>query len=510
MNIMLNSGELRVVERWLESLPEQWHVNYPIIGIARAGVLAVTGALDACLRTIDEAEQRLRSVENEASRWQLGLTTAVRCFIACSQNDLAQAEIYAAQALPNLRAESLSFRASIYHALGDTYRRNGRWEEAKECYLTVLNFADMPGFRLQAIIQGVHVFGALADLELRQGRLRHAVGFWSKALVAIRERESWGRIELPVIGWVYIRMGEILYEWNEVAEADDHLARGLARAELGGDVRALIAGYLLAGRLELTAGDSAAAGEYMERSRQLIDNAQLPDWIGRFERFQVECWLAQDRLRAAVHWADEHLRDEVDTSGAESEERALALARVLIAKGDAPSLEHALALLKRLMEAAAANGRAGIQIEALALQALAHWQHGDQAGALAALERALRLAEGEGYVRVFADLGMPMAQLLQEARSRAVLPDSVEALLAAFGEIAFHAAAGGVLPEPLTAREQEVLELLAAGLTNREIAVQLVISAETVKKHTASIYGKLAVRSRREAVAKARTLALLG
>jgi LuxR family maltose regulon positive regulatory protein len=510
MTIMLNSGELRVVERWLESLPEEWHLTYPIIGMARAAVLAVTGALDACLRTIDEAEQSLRSAENEDSRWQLGLITAVRCFIACMQNDLARAEMYAAQALPNLRAESLSFRATIYHALGDTYRRNGRWEEAKECYLKVLDLADVPGFRRQAIVQGAHVFGALADLELRQGHLRTAADFWSKALAAIREQESWGRIELPVIGWVYIRMGEILYEWNKLAEADDHLARGLSRAELGGDVRALIAGYLLAGRLKLTAGDSAAAGEYLERSRQLMENAQLPDWIGRFERFQVECWLAQGRLRAAVDWADQMLRDAAIEERPDSEAAQLAMARVLIVKGDGPSIERTLAQLERLLQAADAEGRAGVTIETLALLALAHWRRSDQVHTMISLERALQLAEPEGYVRVFADLGMPMARLLQEARSRAVLPEYVETLLAAFGELAFSAAIGEVLPEPLTAREQEVLKLIAAGLTNREIADQLVISAETVKKHTASIYGKLAVRSRREAVARARKMALLG
>jgi LuxR family maltose regulon positive regulatory protein len=510
VNIMLNSGELRVVERWLESLPEQWHFTYPIIGIARAGVLAFTGALDACLRTIDEAEQRLRSVENEASRWQLGLTTAVRCFIACIQNDLAQAEMYAAQALPNLRAESLSFRASIYHALGDTYRRNGRWEEAKEYYIRVLNFANVPGFRLQAIIQGVHVFGALADLELRQGRLRNAAGFWSKALASIRERESWGRIELPVIGWVYIRIGEILYEWNKLAEAHDHLARGLSRAELGGDVRALIAGYLLGGRLKLTAGDIAAAGEELERARTLVESAMFPDWTGRFERLQLEFWLAQDRLRAAVDWADEMLRGDTREGQPESEEAHLAMARVLILKGDTPSLERALALLKRLLRASEEEGRMGVTIEALALQALAYWRRGEQAGALTALERALRLAEGEGYVRLFADLGLPMARLLQEARSRAVLPEYVETLLAACGsDLTSATPAEATLPESLSTREQEVLQLIGAGLTNREIADQLVISPETVKKHTASIYGKLGVRSRREAVARARKLALL-
>ncbi|MGH2544366.1 MAG: LuxR C-terminal-related transcriptional regulator [Ardenticatenaceae bacterium] len=510
VNIMLNSGELKVVARWLDSLPAAWYSAHPVLGLAQAGFLAYTGAFDATLRSLDEVEQRLAPAESEDSRWQLAMVRAVRCYLACIHNDLAGAERYADQALRDLREESLSFRASVYHALGDTYRRNGRWEEASECYLKVLSFTHTPGFRLQSLVQGAHVFGALADLELRQGRLRNAAGYWRKALAASQERESWGRLPLPVIGWVFIRMGEILYEWGELGEAGDHLAQGLERAELGGDPQAIIAGYLLAGQLKLTAGDIAAAEEYLERARPLVESAPFPDWLGRFGRLQLELWLAQDRLRAAVDWADAMLRADPLDGRPESDVAQLAMARVLIVKGDAPSIERALALLKRLLQAVDAEGRKDVTIEALALQALAHRRRGDQASAMTALERALRLAEPEGYVRLFADLGLPMARLLQEARSRAVMPEYVGKLLAAFvGELALPPSVQGALPEPLTSREQEVLQLLAAGLTYREIAEQLVISPETVKKHTGSIYGKLGVRRRTEAIIRARELDLL-
>jgi LuxR family maltose regulon positive regulatory protein len=101
-----------------------------------------------------------------------------------------------------------------------------------------------------------------------------------------------------------------------------------------------------------------------------------------------------------------------------------------------------------------------------------------------------------------------MARLLQEARSRALMPEYVATLLAAFGsDLALPAEA--TLPEPLTPREQEILELVAAGLTNPEIAEKLVISPETVKKHTGMIYGKLGVSNRTEAAARARALDLL-
>lgn len=509
-SLKLNCGELTDMARWLDSLPAAWYATHPLLGLFRAGLLAFTGAFDACLRSVNDVEQRLTRAETDDTRWQLALVTAFRCFMACIQNDLARAERYADQALRDLREESLSFRAGIYHALGDTYRRHGRWEEAKACYLTVLSFAHAPGFHVQTVVQSAHVFGALADLELRQGRLRNAAGYWSKALAAIQERESWGRLELPVIGWVYLRMGEVLYEWNDLAGAWGHLTRGLEGAELGGDVRALIAGYLLAGRVKLTEGETEAAAAYLERARPLVEQAPFPDWTSRFERCQLELWLAQDRLRAAVEWADAMLADDALAGRPDYEAVRSALARVLIVKGDGPATERARALLDRLLQEAGAEGRMGVQIEALALQAMAHWRGGEDAGALTALERALRLAEPEGYVRLFADLGLPMIRLLQEARARGVMPDYVATLLAAGGaEHMETASVQRALPEPLSLREQEALRLLAAGLTNREIAAALAISPETVKKHTGSIYGKLGVSNRTEAAARARELDLL-
>jgi LuxR family transcriptional regulator, maltose regulon positive regulatory protein len=505
-SVKLETGELLVVKRWLESVPEQWRTSYPVLGLAQAGLFAFTGAIDACVRCIDDVERRLTLVPSEQVRSQLGRVSAVRCAIACFQADLVQAERYAGQALHDLPAEENSFQPMVYGALGDAYRHAGRWEDAKRCYFKVLDLPYGPTYRHYS----VHVFGALADLELQQGRLRDAAAYWRKAVAGIEDPETWGTLSLPLIGWVYIRMGEILYEWNQLAEAGDHLSRGLKRAEMGGDVRAMIAGYLIASRLKLTEGDIEAAGEYLERARPLVENASFRDWVGRFKRLQLEYWLAQDRLRAAVNWADEESREAAQEGRPESEAAQLAMARVLIVKGDTSSLERALALLARLLKAAEAEGRAGVTIEALALQALGYWKRGEQVGALTSLERALRMAEPEGYVRLFADLGQPMARLLQEARSRDVMRDYVGKLLAVLGaDLALPAAAEGALPEPLSQREQEVLPLIAAGLTNREIAEKLVVSPETVKKHTGSIYSKLGVSSRTEAVARARELDLL-
>lgn len=502
LGIKLTGGEFRQVQAWLDALPEQWLVDYPVINVARAALFAYTGAVEQCIRCLDDAEERIVQ-SGEETRAQRARITAMRCFVACFQNDLAQAERLAARALRDLPEENQSFRPGVYGALGDTYRRHGRWEEARQWYLKALELAHAPVVRFQA----GHVFGALADLALRQGRLHIANDFWAKALASVAEQAYQPTLPLPAIGWLYIRRGEILYEWNQLASAREHLSQGLERAELGGDRRAMIAGYLLIARLALTEGDSEQAGAYLEQARPLVEEVSFAEWTSAFERRQMELWLAEDGLRAAIGWAGEMLASGELRQRPESELAQLALARVLIVKGDSLALERAQQYLAALLESAEAGGRGGVVVEALALEALAHWRHGDSAAALTSLEQALRRAEPEGYVRLFVDLGLPMGRLLQEARVRGVMPAYVNRLLASYSDLP--SATQRSLLEPLTAREQEVLELLAAGLTNREIGEELVISPQTVKKHTGNIYGKLGVSNRTEAVAHARELSLL-
>ncbi len=189
------------------------------------------------------------------------------------------------------------------------------------------------------------------------------------------------------------------------------------------------------------------------------------------------------------------------------------LARVLLAQGE---LEKANRLLNRLLEAAEAEEHTARIIEILTLQALTAQAAGHPAPALVALERALNLAEPGGYVRVFLDGGLPMARLLQEARNQGGVADYATRLLLAFPTAEAAPASPAVMPaassdllEPLSDREIEVLQLIAEGLTNREIASRLYLTLNTVKAHTRNIYGKLDVHSRTQAVMRAQTLGLL-
>ena len=157
----------------------------------------------------------------------------------------------------------------------------------------------------------------------------------------------------------------------------------------------------------------------------------------------------------------------------------------------------------------------GSLIKILALQAVAFQAQSDLDQAMSMLERALSLAKPEGFVRTFVDEGEPMARLLEQAAARGIAPDYVSRLLAALGaeeaERASSPAPPGVasLVEPLTDRELEVLRLIGEGYSNQDIAEALVITLNTVKKHTSGIYGKLGVHSRTQAVVRAQELGLL-
>ena len=218
-------------------------------------------------------------------------------------------------------------------------------------------------------------------------------------------------------------------------------------------------------------------------------------------------WIAQGRVSEAVDWVRQQGLSADDDLTYMSEFGHITLARILLAQRDDRSVGKVDALLERLLDAAEQGGRTGSAIEILVLQALARRLLGDIPAALLPLERALTLAELEGYVRIFVDEGTAMRDLLHHAVVQGISGVYARGLLAAFNDGAPQPAVSAPdivagLAEPLTARETEILWLVAAGMRNQEIAGQLVISLSTVKRHIANTYGKLGVTHRTEAVAR--------
>jgi LuxR family maltose regulon positive regulatory protein len=304
--------------------------------------------------------------------------------------------------------------------------------------------------------------------------------------------------------------------------AEQHLVQGMALVNemLTVDPYAAILGYIALARLLQARGKAHEALATLDALVHLARQRHFPAHLmSQMTVARAQLELAQGNLAAGIRWAESSgLSTEDEDLSYPREGEYLALARVRIAQGHddpaAPFLQDALHLLNRLRHDAEPKARRGSVLQILVLRALALQAQRDRTAALTTLEQALVLAEPEGYVRLFVDEGVAMLGLLRQAYARSSVPGYVATLLSVFSEqhlsdSPLTSAPPGPLAEPLTEREREVLQLLAAGASNREIARRLVLSLGTVKKHVSNLSSKLGVQSRTQALARARVLHLL-
>jgi LuxR family maltose regulon positive regulatory protein len=272
-------------------------------------------------------------------------------------------------------------------------------------------------------------------------------------------------------------------------------------------------------RIREAQGDLDGALDLLQEAERLYHGDFFPN-VRPISARKARVWIRQGSVGEALAWVQAQGLSVEDDLSYLREFEHITLARVLLgqhASGRSDrALQEAIGLLDRLLQAAEGGERAGIVIEISTLQALAHGAQGDVPAALVSLERALALAEPEGYVRVFVDEGQPMARLLRDAVARGIRPAYAGALLLAYGTEPQGSAtplatspALEPLVEPLSEREIDVLRLLGTDLSGPEIARELVVAPSTFRTHTKRIYSKLGVTTRRAAVSRAADLGLV-
>jgi LuxR family maltose regulon positive regulatory protein len=359
-----------------------------------------------------------------------------------------------------------------------------------------------------------------------QGRLHAAAATYREMTQIAAEPDEPLLLEGPAY---YAGMGALLYEWDDLDAAEQHLAQAMEQLEgrLVVDAEDVALGYLTLARLQQARGEHATAQQtleaYLNLAHQRGFGAHL---VARGAAAQAQLALAHGDLAAAAAWAHssgaQWLPGAADEIPFAREAEYLTLARVWVAQ-PAARLPQAMELLDRMLGDAEAKARIGSVVEILLVRGLGQWTQGARSGALAALERALTLAAPEGSIRRFADEGAVMATMLLAAQAGGVAPHYLPRLLAAVAKSAdarmqVNQAAAPPHPsssrpqrleEPLSARELEVLRLIASGKSNADVARTLVIATSTVKTHTNSIFAKLRVTSRTQAIALARELRLL-
>jgi LuxR family maltose regulon positive regulatory protein len=395
------------------------------------------------------------------------------------------------RALKYLHPDNLTHRTATTWRLGYAYELQSDRASARKAYSEAISISQASGNTYINILATI----GLGNIQLAENQLHLAAETYQRVLQLVRD------LPIPVAWLAHLCLGRIFYEWNDLDAAQKHGRQSLQKArqhinhiELIGACHAFLA------QLRLAQEDVAGATAILEEVDQSAPPYDYPHHVAEIATVNVMTLLHQGDLAAAAELAEEH-------------ELPISQARVHLAQGD-PSA--ALAVLGPWRQQVEAKGLADERLKVMVLQAVALHTLGEKEQALQLLGDALALAEPEGFIRIFVDEGLPMARLIREALGRGIAPDYGRRLLAAFpGEQPVQAdtltslADQSELVEPLSERELEVLQRIAEGLTNREIADRLYLSLNTVKVHTRNIYGKLGVNNRMQAVATARELGVL-
>ena len=563
-------GELRTLQRWLERLPQAVTRTRPRLSLDLAWALLWSARVDAIEPRLQDAEHAITSLPEAGRTAMRGEIAAIRAELARQRGEVATAIALARQALEDLPQDDRLARGATTGLLGQAQLLSGDAIAASHAFSEAVALGQAPDSITLALIASGRLVQAQAlqgllhqaaatyqqTLDLASNHAVPATPAVGVAQVYMAEvLREWNDLDAAED---LVRQGIAhCTQWAGLAgmALDGYVT--LARLlQAHGDMEDAFAVLQQAEAL----GRDCHVAQYAER----VAAARMRLWLSTGVRGPVDhpaggagLDVAGDQpgIAAAMRWGDAREDDtQRHPGGTRQASKArgvtgtdekpgyvdllerLMLARLYIIQG---RLDDAAALLGRLLETAEAGGMTGCVIEILVLRGLSLQGQGQTAQAMIALTRALSLAEPQGYVRLFVDAGIrrgqapdirsqrapkpaagyptrgsqaqgaPVVSLLREARSRGLSPAYVDALLAACGATGTAAGDDAALVEPLSARELELLRLLAAGLSTSEIAAQLFITTGTARNHLKSIYGKLDVHSRLQAVERARALNLV-
>lgn len=491
---MMMRGQQFTAKHWLEQIPKAVLQSHPQLSLYYAWALLFTGQVDAYERPLQDAE---RLWQGSNASHGLGQVYNLRANVARLRGEAPRTIELAKQALALLPDDDRFQRSIGTMALGAGYLLTGEVLAAEK----TLTRAHALSQAADNLITLLIVLNRLGDVQVLQGRLRAAAQTYQTVLDRAADRPLWQRVE------AHIGLGDLHYEWNNLEKAEEHLQQGRELAQQTKRAIYFARGYVSLARL-------LQARDQFEQAEAMLDRAL--EAAAAFGDVLAASYVRAYRARLALRGGDRATVDQWLATAALNPDADLSyprqfeyltLARVLIAQNEPDAVVD---LLARLSEAAEAAERYGDVVEILMLSALAHRAGGRPDEALTALEGALKRAGTGGYVRTFVDEGEPIKRLLRRMATGGAAPHVVSKLLAALGELIDETVpASQPLVEALTAREREVLHLIADGATNRQIATALVISIHTVKKHISNIYGKLGVGNRTQALARAQKLDLL-
>jgi LuxR family maltose regulon positive regulatory protein len=501
-------GETTTLLKWIEAV-EPFPEDHPWLVIQKAWALTLANRGAEAQPLLDLAEKSLLPIQlTSPVRTMLGTIEAARAQEANMQGNSELAAAHAQNALAYFTEDdsfSYSMRSVTIAILGDAHLMNGDLEQARlanQKAIEVGQAADDPNTVIMAK-------STLADILVEQGAYRKAARIWSDALQMAAPSE--GQIS-PLADVIYAGLGKIYYEWNKLEVADQYFRQSIQVSQAWGNTGLQVLNTIWTAQLDQLAGHTESANEAIRFTEEMVQAFPL----ARTRSIQVNVAIARWHIRngnleKATRWIAKEAGFPGENISNEITFRQIpvkiACLRLLLAQDDTQS---ALELSGQLLEKVQTANHLSRTIEVLVLQALILQKMKNLPQALATLERALILAEGNGFVRIFIDEGEPMARLIYQVKKHSPGDSYSMVLLKELDKgIGQKNQSAQPLIEPLSDRELEVLGLIAGGCTNQEIAARLVISPGTVKRHVSNIYAKLGVTSRTQAIGFARELKLI-
>ena len=531
---LLRERREAVICRWVEDLPADIVTNRPVLAVGFVAALAQSNRFDGLARRLDDAEQLLSTpVDHQVVVDQAELTrmpaavATYRAALALVEGDLDDTVENADLALSRAADDDYLTIASASALLGLASLAGGDLVAAHHAYRVATENLSHMGH--VADVLGCSI--TLADIEITQGRLGDAQRTYQHALELAAHHVPQPRGAADM----YVGLSRVALERGDLAGAAEHLRQADQFDESRGLPQNPYRWRVAMACLRQAEGDPATAVGLLEEAEKVYVGDFNPN-VRPVAATRARVLATSGEVAAGLAWAAGRGVSAGDALSYAREYEHVTLARVLLAdhaaSGNEASLAEAAALLDRLIAASEAGGRAGVVIEELVLQALASAGAREQEQALESLERALGLAEPEGYVRVFTSEAAPMKELLETLNDRHRHWSFVGQLLAAMAPTGMTAAETGSPPhdpapagdagatgavrpgdqgliDPLSSRELDVLRYLRSDLDGPAIARDLGVSLSTVRTHTQHIYAKLGVTNRRAAIRRSHQLNLL-
>ncbi len=488
-------GVVTSIVDWLGTLPRTVLDARPSLWWRYGAMQLVIGQTTGVEEKLDAAETALNAAlhgvePDAATRYLIGRIAAARAVLALTRYQADTMIAQSLRALEYLPPKNLSLRANANWTLGVAYLYQRDRVAARQALTEAIALSQAAGDIFITILATI----GLGNVQEADNQLYQAAETYQRIL------DMAGDQPLQIIYEAHLGLARVRYEWNELNAAEQHGRQSLDLARQYDKVidRFIVCEVFLA-RLKLAQGDETGAAAILAQADQTARQKNFVFRLPEIAAAQALVLLRQGHLSAAAQLAQAY-------------DLPLSQARVSLAQGN-PS--EALAALEPFRQQVEAKVWEDERLKVMILQAVALQAQGEKDKAVRLLGNALALAEPGGFIRIFVDEGLPMAQLLSEAAAQGIAPDYLSKLQAGFeseaqkSEDKFSRPPAQSLIEPLSQRELEVLQLIAQGLSNREISERLFLALSTVKGHNLNIFGKLQVQRRTEAVARARALGLV-